>query len=305
MFLRTLRLKNYRKFRHESIEFPEGIVGVVGPNGVGKSTILEAIGWALYGNVISRTEKQEVKSQNAGEKEDCFAELEFDISGHSYKVVREIKGKSAVSNALVYVDGSNEPEAQRDSGVNEYIEKLLGMDYVTFLRTVYAKQKDLATLSGLPPEGRKKVIRRMLNIDRIDLAITHIRSDKRSKEEYIKGIEVSLEDVDELKAKRKETIGKQKKIQENVKEQASITKTVAEKMAKIKKEKDIQDQKYKVSNDLSKKISRLSEQQKALKERLGESRKDKEELEQKKKELKKIAPKEQEYNIAKTEKEKQ
>jgi len=181
MFLRALKLKNYRKFREESIEFPEGIIGIVGSNGVGKSTILEAIGWALYGNVIARTDKQEVKSQNAADKDDCTTELEFDLSGHSYKIVREIKGKSAISNALIYVDGSNSPEAHRDSGVNEYVEKLLGMDYVTFLRTVYAKQKDLAALSTLRPEERKKVIRRMLNIDRIDLAIVQIRSDKRSK----------------------------------------------------------------------------------------------------------------------------
>jgi len=305
MFLRILKLKNYRKFREESIEFPEGIIGIVGPNGVGKSTILEAIGWALYGNVIARTDKQEVKSQNAADKDDCTAELEFDLSGHSYKIVREIKGKSATSNALIYVDGGNSPEAHRDSGVNEYVEKLLGMDYVTFLRTVYAKQKDLAALSTLRPEERKKVIRRMLNIDSIDLAIGQIRSDKRSKEDYIKGIKVTLEDIDAMKAKKKEMMQEEKKIKKTIKEKTVVSKRVEKEVGEIKKEKNVQDEKYKAVNNLNKQISRLSEKLSSLKKRLEESIKEKEELDLKHKELEKITPREKEYTITKLEKEKQ
>lgn len=305
MFLRTLKLKNYRKFREETIEFPEGIIGIVGPNGAGKSTILEAIGWTLYGNAIARTDKQEVKRQNAGDKEDCSAELEFDLSGHSYKIMREIKGKSAVSNALIYVDGSHNPEAHKDSGVNEYVEKLLGMDYVTFLRTVYAKQKDLAALSTLRPEERKKVIRRMLNIDRIDLAIGQIRSDKRNKEEYIKGIKVTLEDIDAMKEKRKEMMQEEKKIGKTIKEKTVTSKKVKREVGEIKKEKDVQDQKYRTFNSLNRQISILSEKLDSLRNRLAESIKEKGELNLKQEELEKIAPKEKEYAIIKLEKEKQ
>ncbi len=305
MFLRTLKLKNYRKFREETIEFPEGIIGIVGPNGVGKSTILEAVGWALYGNVMARTDKQEVKSQNAGDRDDCTAEIEFDFSGHSYKIIREVKGKTATSNALIFKDGTDEAEAQRDSGVNQYVEKLLGMDHVTFLRTVYAKQKDLAALSALRPEDRKKVVRRMLNIDRIDIAISQIRSDKRNKEEFIKGIEVSLEDIEAMKTKRKEIMIEEKQIQKSIKERTAFSKIVEREIAKIKKEKDIQDQKYKTFNALTKQISILSDKLISLKNRLQESIKEKEELEEKRKELEKISPKEKEYVTAKLEKEKQ
>ena len=55
----------------------------------------------------------------------------------------------------------------------------------------------------------------MLNIDRIDLAIVQIRSDKKGKEKYIEGIRVTLEDIEAMKAKRKELMQEEKKNKED------------------------------------------------------------------------------------------
>jgi len=50
MILQKLRIKHYKRFRDQTIEFPSaGIFGVVGPNGAGKSTFFEAILWTLFG----------------------------------------------------------------------------------------------------------------------------------------------------------------------------------------------------------------------------------------------------------------
>ncbi len=48
-----MELRNYRKFRDARIEFPDGVVAIVGNNGTGKTTILEAVTWALFGNSSS------------------------------------------------------------------------------------------------------------------------------------------------------------------------------------------------------------------------------------------------------------
>ena len=305
MFIRSIKLKNYRKFRDEFIDFPEGVIGIIGSNGSGKSSILEAIGWALYGNVMARSDKIEVKSQNAPEEEDCEVELIFDLGGCSYKIVRNIKGKNAMSNALMYIGGTDEVIAERDSGVNKHIGRLLGMDYVTFLRTVYAKQKDLAALSNLRPEERKKVIRRMLNIDKIDLAVTQIRADGRDKGKYIEGVQAGLKDADRLENEKKEIKKSQVKTKKSIVDQSLAVKTITEEREKIKKNKINQEQKYKVFNNFSKNIARLKEQNNSLGKRLKEAIKDLEDLEKKSEALKKIEPKEQEYLKVKTEKEAQ
>ncbi|MEM2979409.1 MAG: ATP-binding protein [Methanomassiliicoccales archaeon] len=63
---------NYRKFKHCAIEFPDGVIGIIGPNGVGKSSLIEAIAWAIYGNEapIVRTTKEGVLRANAGPNEE-------------------------------------------------------------------------------------------------------------------------------------------------------------------------------------------------------------------------------------------
>jgi len=50
MMLRYMELHNYRKFREARVEFPDGVVAIVGQNGTGKTTLLEAVTWALFGN---------------------------------------------------------------------------------------------------------------------------------------------------------------------------------------------------------------------------------------------------------------
>ena len=49
MKIHSIRLLNFRQHADTSIEFDSGLTGIVGANGTGKSTILEAIAWALYG----------------------------------------------------------------------------------------------------------------------------------------------------------------------------------------------------------------------------------------------------------------
>ena len=49
MILNTLRLSNYKQYSHLELAFREGLVGIIGKNGAGKSTIFEAILYCLFG----------------------------------------------------------------------------------------------------------------------------------------------------------------------------------------------------------------------------------------------------------------
>ncbi len=204
MVIKNLKLVNYRRFADLTLEFPENLIGIIGRNGTGKSTMVEAIGWALFGNRIARTDKQEIRSQFLQDNSPCSTEIEIAYGQHEYRIVRQLKGKNAVSEAAIYRDARPEPEAVQERGVNEYIESLLKLDYRSFFASAYARQKDLAALSSMQPEERRKTINRLIGIDQIDRARERVRRDRNEKRAFVEGMRTSLKDPDVLRRQRQE-----------------------------------------------------------------------------------------------------
>ena len=175
--LRYLELRNYRKFRSSAIEFPDGVIGILGQNGVGKSTLVEAVAWALYGNekMIVRTGKESIRNASAGANEDTAVNLVFEIAGDEYKLYRAMRGRSNAVDASLTVNG--QLKASGEKAVTQAVERLLGMDYKAFFISVFARQKELNALSVLNPADRKKLVLRMLGVDRLDEVVGAIDRD--------------------------------------------------------------------------------------------------------------------------------
>ena len=192
MILKRIKVENYRRFQSLELEFPENVIGIIGKNGAGKSSLLEAVGWALYGTRAARTDKLEIRSQFSGEASAAGVELEFVYGDREYRVVRRIKGKNAVAEAAVYVSTATAPEAVQERGVNEYIENLLKLDHRSFLASVFARQKELAALSGMQPEERRRTINRLIGIDAIDDSRERVRRDRNEQQKYLEGMRHSL-----------------------------------------------------------------------------------------------------------------
>ncbi|HUV24278.1 MAG TPA: SMC family ATPase [Methanomassiliicoccales archaeon] len=179
-----MELHNYRKFRHAAVEFPDGVIGIIGPNGVGKSTLIEAISWALYGNDAQRTSKEEVRWTGASPGDECSVLLEFEMDGDQYRVHREMRGKDL--KMMVTLDINNQLQADGDRAVIQVLAERLGMDYKAFFISVFARQKDLDALSILPPGERRQLILRMLDIDVLDRVISSIRTDRSGLESQVR-----------------------------------------------------------------------------------------------------------------------
>jgi exonuclease SbcC len=202
MRLNRIHLDNYRRFKWADLEFPDGIVGIIGNNGAGKSTLMEAIAWALFGTDASRTSKDQIKSSFAARAEACRVILDFEMNGDSFQVVRELKGVSNSVDASVIVN--KKVSARGNNAVNDLVQKTLDMDYRAFMTSFYAKQRELNALSDYQPFKRKELLARMLGIEKVDEALKRVRSDARGLELKLELSRSLLRDKEALEPQRKE-----------------------------------------------------------------------------------------------------
>jgi exonuclease SbcC len=214
-------MQNYKKYRNHTLEFAEGLTGIIGCNGSGKSTIFDAISFALYGD--ARGEKETIRYAKAGDKEAVVVALVFEIDAKSYKVVRELRGKSLTAKAHLY-DTDDTLMADTARGVTSEIIRLIGMNKEAFMHTVFASQKELTALSGLKNEERKKIIRKLLGLEKIDKIEQEIRSRLTDLNRDIRSFaEILLSDT-EVKALEEEKDIKSKEVEALKKEVEKIVK---------------------------------------------------------------------------------
>ncbi len=164
MILDRLVLKNFKRFRDEEIRFKDGITGILGNNGTGKSSLVQAIFFALYGVQATGIAADYIVSSFASPKEKCEVRLDFRIGGDTYTVLRTFKkGKSVTHDATFHKNGKL--MATGVSQVETEVKRTLGMGPVDFKNTIYAGQKDLLTLLENTPGKRKEWFLRALGID--------------------------------------------------------------------------------------------------------------------------------------------
>jgi exonuclease SbcC len=245
------------------VEFPDGIVGIIGQNGSGKSSLVEAIAWALYGNESSivRTTKEGIRSSSAGPNDECSVELDFDLGPDHYRVVRSIKGKNCVTDASLSVNGSL--TAKTDKGVTDVIVDRLGMDYKSFFISVFARQKDLNALSTLRPADRKKTILRMLEIDVLDDVVTEIDKDAKGKRTELANLNLFLYEADgQEKRKRIETertalAADVQQLESSLQEQRRLLEALDKRTNVVKTEWDLAEGKYREYSSHKQKAAEL------------------------------------------------
>jgi exonuclease SbcC len=170
-----LRLRNYRVFADEvELEVPPGLVGVYGANGAGKSSLVEAIPWALWGS--SRTSNDLVRT--SGVEAEALAEVEIEHESHLYVVRRTISGINHTVRARVHVDGLQVADGARDT--SRYLRSVLGLDDTAFRASVFAEQKQLAAFSSATPAKRRDLVLRLLGITPLDAARDRARGEARA-----------------------------------------------------------------------------------------------------------------------------
>ena len=240
MILSKLHLENFKKYTTYDIEFGEGLIGIIGKNGSGKSTIFEAILFALYGEFKDRGNKELVRNSNASIKDAVVVELEFEFESTEYKVLREFRGKAMSANAKLFKNGELTTTGAKE--VTSGIVNLTKMSKDAFMHTLFASQKELTSLSTLKNEDRKKMIRRLLGLEKIDFIEKELVEKSRELKREISAFAEVLLGEREVKLKQ-EQIQNHKTTKENLSKEEKVKaeelEHIKHREQEIKKELDV------------------------------------------------------------------
>lgn len=266
MIIRQLTLRNYKQYTSLDLVFEEGLVGIIGRNGAGKSTIFEAILYCLFGYEQQAGSKNFVRSTyTSDDAAPVELKLSFLIGQTEYEVQRSLRGRALTAYASLYRNGQQ--LATGVSVVNQELVRILGLDAEAFRRSVFSGQKELSELSGAKGEERKKLVRRMMGFDTLDTAQQVLRTDINALKNQIEGQSSTLMGDAEV-AQLTEELSRQKSLSE---ERRTAVEAAGQQLQRLKEEGDV--------------ISGEFNQQKALYDRYNDLEKQKSGQEARKNEL--------------------
>src|SRR6266545_3221478 len=153
MRLVSLKVSGYRQFLDQiTLQIPPGLIGICGPNGVGKSKLIEAIGYALYGPasaILPRTDRVGDLVAKAG-KAVPHVELEIEIRGQHYVICRTTRGKTSIQ-----FNGAADSIASGASAVTQKVIELLRLTADAFCGTFVARQNEMLPLKRERRKSKK------------------------------------------------------------------------------------------------------------------------------------------------------
>jgi len=201
-----LRVRNFMCYREVPPLNFDGIhlACLTGANGHGKSALLDAMTWALWGKARAKRDDELI---HLGESE-MEVEFTFDLGGTVYRVQRK-RDSSKRGRTLLDLQVQHEGAFRSiaESGVRntqEAIIRLLRMDYETFTNSAFLLQGQADAFTTRTPAERKKVLGEILGLSRYDEYEQRAKDKARDRDRQVAELEGVLRDIDRELARRPE-----------------------------------------------------------------------------------------------------
>jgi DNA repair protein SbcC/Rad50 len=175
----TVELTNFRSFSHavfEPLGIGQGMTAINGANGMGKSSVVHGVVWALYGVTPDGVRVSALRRQDAEGDTEVKVTLRHD--GQTIVVTRAIRGRNDTTVSSIEVDGVEQTNVSSRTATN-WIVNRFGLDAEAFLTAFVVRQKELDSLVKARPAERRKTIERLAGIERMSKALELARADAR------------------------------------------------------------------------------------------------------------------------------
>ena len=216
ILFKTVRWKNFLSTGNQftEVNFTENSTNlIIGSNGAGKSTVLDALTFSLFGKAFRKINKPQLL--NSVNEKDCRVEVEFSIGSTEWKIVRGIK--PAVFE--IWRDDTSLDQSASAVDQQKWLEQnVLKMNYKSFTQIVILGSSTFVPFMQLSASNRRDVIEDLLDIRIFSTMNTVIKEKIRSIREEVKVLELKKESlldkvqmqenfIEELESMGKKNIG--------------------------------------------------------------------------------------------------
>jgi len=282
ILFKTIRWKNFLSTgnQYTEVDFTENKTNlIVGTNGAGKSTVLDALTFSLFGKPFRKINKPQLI--NSVNEKDCRVEVEFSIGNTDWKVVRGIKP------ALFEIWRNDTPLDQSSAALDQqkwFEQTVLKMNYKSFTQIVILGSSTFVPFMQLSAAHRREVIEDLLDIkifssmnavikEKIRQAKEDIKVLDLKKESLLDKVKMQQEFIEELENRGKESIDNNnrkisdldKEIQQHMDENGSLEEPLYEYIREQDKLVGYADKLRKLGNlkgKISQKVSTITKEHK-------------------------------------------
>ena len=176
---------------------------IIGTNGAGKSTILDALTFSLYGKSFRKINKAQLI--NSTNEKSCLVEIEFTVNSTKWKVERGIKP------AVFKIYKDDEPLDQSHSALDQqkWLEQnVLKMNYKSFTQIVILGSSSFIPFMQLPSNSRREVVEDLLDIKIFSSMNDIVKSRIRQIKDEIKTLDLKKESLKDKVSMQKDFIEK-------------------------------------------------------------------------------------------------
>ncbi len=191
MIIHRLKVEGFKIMGSQiEIDFPdEGIIGILGRNESGKSTLLNAIEYALFGLKKGKVPGEVREDVITWGKNKCRIELEFTARNKRFIIRREFDTTGRNTVEIIPLSEDEVKPITKLREAQKFIEDLIGMDRNSFSKIIYIKQGELDALRDLSKKDREELINKVMGIDVYDKIVKKVKSDVKTLEERLNLLE--------------------------------------------------------------------------------------------------------------------
>ena len=187
---------------------------IIGTNGAGKSTILDALTFSLYGKSFRKINKAQLI--NSTNEKNCLVEIEFTVNNTEWKVERGIKPNIF----KIYRNGEPLDQSSSANDQQKWLEQnVLKMNYKSFTQIVILGSSSFVPFMQLPCNSRREVVEDLLDIKIFSSMNDIVKSKIRMIKEEVKTLELKKESLKDKVNMQKDFIEKiESKSKDDIKE---------------------------------------------------------------------------------------